>query len=132
MITAVDSSVVLAIFMQEANAERWLHSLSMASLAGGLVMSEVAYAEIAAFFETQKDLIEQLDLLAIELLPSTKETLFLAGKIYTSYRRAGGARTTIVPDFLIGAHAATQADQLASTDRGFLRSHFAGLTLLSI
>ena len=132
MITAVDSSVVFAIFKQEAKAEQWLRTLSAASIAGGLVVSEVAYAEIAAFFVSRIDLIEQLEKLAIKLLPSTEETLFLAGKIYTSYRRAGGGKTTIVPDFLIGAHAATQADQLASADRGYLRAHFSGLKLLSI
>ena len=132
MITAVDSSVVFAIFKREAKAEQWLRTLSAASVAGGLVVSEVAYAEIAAFFVSRVDLIEQLERLAIKLLPSTEETLFLAGKIYTSYRRAGGGKTTIVPDFLIGAHAATQADQLASADRGYLRAHFSGLKLLSI
>ena len=132
MITAVDSSVVFAIFKQEAKAEQWLRTLSAASVAGGLVVSEVAYAEIAAFFVSRVDLIEQLEKLAIKLLPSTEETLFLAGKIYTSYRRAGGGKTTIVPDFLIGAHAATQADQLASADRGYLRAHFSGLKLLAI
>ena len=132
MITAVDSSVVFAIFKQEAKAEQWMRTLSTASVAGGLVVSEVAYAEIAAFFVSRSDLIEQLEKLAIKLLPSTEETLFLAGKIYTNYRRAGGGKTTIVPDFLIGAHAATQADQLASADRGYLRAHFSGLKLLAI
>ena len=132
MITAVDSSVIFAIFKQEPLADYWLQKLTMATAAGGLVISEVVYAEVAAFFPSLDELNQQLQLLAIELLPSTKATLFEAGRIYASYRQAGGTRSTMAPDFLVGAHAARQADQLASADRGYLRSHFLGLKLLSI
>jgi len=96
-----------------------------------LVICEVVYAELAATFAAQQRLDRRLASLGISLLPSSQQTLFEAGKLYASYRLAGGVRTTMVPDFLIGAHALRQADQLASTDRGYLRQHFAGLKLLS-
>jgi len=35
-----------------------------------------------------------------------REALFLAGKVYREYRKAGGRRTSPLPDFFIGAHAA--------------------------
>ena len=76
----------------------------------------VVFAELAAFFVHAKDLNHRLESLAIELLPSSKVTLFEAGRVFSSYRQAGGVRTTMVPDFLIGAHAMTQAEQLASAD----------------
>ncbi len=132
MTTAVDTSVILAIFKQEPSAEAWLLRLATAAQNGPLVISEVVYAELAAFFVHAHDLDQQLENLAIELLSSSKRTLFEAGRIFSTYRRAGGARTTMVPDFLIGAHALTQANQLASNDRGYLRKHFGGLVLISI
>lgn len=131
MITAVDTSAVLAIFKSESNAEDWLLRLAAAAQRGPLVISEVVYAELAACFVRRDDLDRQLDRLAVELLPSTKATLFEAGRIFAAYRQSGGARASMVPDFLIGAHALTQADQLASADRGFLRKHFQPLVLLS-
>jgi predicted nucleic acid-binding protein len=97
-----------------------------------LVISEVVYAEVAAFFQDLAEIDQQLEMLDIALLPSTKATMFKAGRIYASYRKAGGARSTMAPDFLIGAHATMQANQLASADRGYLRAHFAGLKLLAI
>lgn len=132
MITAVDTSALLAIFKPESNGDAWLSVLETAAATGPLVISEIVYAELAASFAQAEVLDRRLNDLAIELLPSSKATLFTAGQIFKRYRQAGGARSNMVPDFLIGAHAATQADQLASADRGYLRSHFSGLKLLSI
>ena len=132
MITAVDTSAILAIFKQEPRAEAWLLLLAAAARSGPLVISEVVFAELAAFFVRAKDLTYRLDSLAIELLPSSKTTLFEAGQVFSSYRQAGGVRTTMVPDFLIGAHALTQAQQLASADRGYLQKHFSGLKVVSV
>ncbi len=131
MITAVDTSAILAIFKCEPGAEAWLSCLAAAARSGPLVISEVVFAELAAFFVRPGDLERQLENLAIDLLPSSRATLFKAGQIFSAYRGQGGARTTMVPDFLVGAHALVQADQLASVDRGYLRRHFAGLQVLS-
>jgi hypothetical protein len=32
-----------------------------------------------------------------------REALFLAGKVFLQYRRSGGTRTEVLPDFFIGA-----------------------------
>ena len=36
----------------------------------------------------------------------------------------------MIPDFLIAAHAQVQANQLAASDRGYLRRYFPDLALL--
>ena len=132
MITALDTSVLFAIFKPEPNGDAWLRMLETAASAGPIVICEIVYAELAASFAQAEVLDRRLNALGVELLPSTKATLFEAGLIFKRYRLAGGTRSNMVPDFLIGAHAATQADQLASADRGYLRQNFSGLKLLSI
>jgi predicted nucleic acid-binding protein len=132
VITAVDTSVLLAIFKPETNADAWLTSLATAAASGPLVVCEIVYAELSAAFAQVDRLEQRLAELGIELLPSSKVSLFEAGLTFKRYRQAGGTRSNMVPDFLIGAHAAMQANQLASADRGYLRAHFAGLKLLAI
>ncbi len=132
MITALDTSVLLAIFKPEPSVHAWLSILETAAASGPLVISEIVYAELAASFAQAEVLDRRLNALAIELLPSSKATLFAAGQIFKRYRQTGGARSNMVPGFLIGAHATTQADQLASADRGYLRAHFSDLKLLTI
>ncbi len=62
--------------------------------------------------------------LGIVFSPAGLDAARLAGRICRYYRRTGGPREHLIPDFLIGAHAQRQADQIAAIDRGYLRSCF--------
>jgi hypothetical protein len=46
------------------------------------------------------------------------------------YRRQGGSRSRILADFLMGAHAQTQANRLLSRDRGFYGKLFPSLQVV--
>ena len=61
----------------------------------------------------------------------SEEAANLAGRIFRQYRKEGGPRITILPDFLVAAHASTQADSLATDDRGYLRVYFPQIRILS-
>jgi len=113
----VDSSVVIDIF--SADAAFYDRSLAILSEWGSvcdLCINEIIYAEISASFDT----IEALDRALVGSgfihcsLP--KEALFLATKAFLSYRRRGGLKTTTLPDFFIGAHAAVAGLPLITRD----------------
>ncbi len=52
-----------------------------------------------------------------------------AARIMRGQARNKGPRKRTAPDFLIGAHAITQANALLTTDAGFYRQYFAGLAV---
>jgi hypothetical protein len=132
MITAIDSSVLWAIIKKEENSEAWCEALLGAAAEGALIISPVAFAELAPSASNSVALMDFLNRLSISYEPISCEAAFLAGETFKAYRKAGGPRQHLVPDFLIAAHAQIRADRLAATDRGYLRKWFSDLPLLTL
>lgn len=130
MKTAIDSSALLTVFNGESDGRRWLELLMQARREGQLVLCDVVYAEVGLAFAVETDLQEALRKLGATFESTSASAAWLAGVAYRTYRDAGGPREHLLPDFLIAAHAQSQADRLAAVDRGYLRRYFTGLPLL--
>ena len=130
MITAVDTSVLLDVFLEQPNfVEASIAALQHADAAGSLVICDIVYAELASLFSRQATLDDALTKLDIRVEPFGREIDFVAGRAFHSYRAKGGPRARILADFLIGAHAMARAAQLLTRDRGFYRQYFRGLKI---
>ena len=130
MITAVDTSVLIAIAKGEAEARRWTNLLAAARADGDLIICDVVAAEFFALLMDERKFQQSLSGLGIVFSPPALDAARLAGRIFGHYRRQGGPREHLIPDFLIGAHAQRQADQIAAIDRGYLRSCFPRLRIV--
>ena len=128
----VDSNVILDIFTQD---RRWLtwssQALAKAANESRLVVNPIVYGEVSICFER----IEELD----EALPSSMfdredlpfEAAFLAGKAFLAYRRRTGTKTSPLPDFYVGAHAAIRGYRVLTRDVGRYRTYFPKLHLIA-
>lgn len=128
----VDTNVLLDLVTDDAVWVEWsIAQLESATLEGPMLINDVVYAELAARY----DRIERLDAFVGEAglthVPMPKSALFLAAKVFTQYRRAGGQRSGVLPDFFIGAHAAVEGVSLLTRDTGRYRSYFPKLHLIS-
>ena len=132
MTTAVDSSVVLAILKQQADGPAWLERLVEIRGGGRLVVCDVVWAETAVAFVKAGDHATAMAALGLEFSALTEESAARAGQMCLAYRSAGGKRERIIGDFMIGAHAIVQAQQLLTADQGFFRKHFRGLAVVGL
>ena len=115
MRTAVDSSVLLCILRRQAGWEQWRATLTSAAEEGGLVLCPVVFAECSMGFGHGQEARAQFDSLCIVYDSFSPECAYLAGQVFLRYRRDGGPRQHLIADFLIAAHASTQANRLAAT-----------------
>ncbi len=72
-----------------------------------------------------------MDEAGLEMTPMPRAALFLAGRVFTQYRKRGRARTGVLPDFFVGAHAAVGQLPLLTRDVGRYRTYFPTLKLIA-
>jgi predicted nucleic acid-binding protein len=128
--TALDSSVVVLLQRRQPGWERWRDALTQAATEGPLLINPVVFAECSAGFPSAEVALREFESIQVHFDPISPESAYLAGQTFLRYRREGGPRQHLIPDFLIAAHATVQADRLAALDRGYLRRYFPTLTVL--
>ena len=102
-----------------------------AAAQGPILVNPIIYAELAPAFAAQADLDQWLDPAVFHRLPLPYAAGWLAARAFVQYRRAGGAKTSPLPDFYIGAHAEAEGLTLVTRDASRYRTYFAGVTLIS-
>ena len=131
MISAIDSNVLLDILIpNEKFVDAATAIVEDAAMLGSLVVCDIVYAEICIQFPTQRECDHFFDSNEIRIEPLNRSAHFLGSRIWREYRKQGGKRNRILPDFLIGAHAQTRANRLISRDRGFYRGLFPKLNVI--
>lgn len=130
--TLIDTNVLLDLFTDDPNWSGWSAAqLDRLALMGPLLINYIVYAELSVSFATPDDVDEALARIGIEMTPTPRGALFLAGKAYRRYRSAGGTRTGVLPDFLIGAHAAVARLPLLTRDPRRYRADFPSVELIT-
>lgn len=130
--TLVDSNVLLDVVTDDPTWSEWSSiALAEAFDSGRVVINPVVYAEVSVGFALIEDLNDALPATQFirEHLPYSAG--FLAGKAFLAYRRRGGARTTPLTDFYIGAHAAVAGHRLLTRDARRYRTYFQGLDVVA-
>ncbi|MCU9946956.1 type II toxin-antitoxin system VapC family toxin [Pseudomonas sp. PDM13] len=128
----VDTNVLIDVLADDPRWADWsIHQLRAQSRVHALAINAVVYAELALTFDRFEALDETIEQLQLQLLEIPRPALFLAGKAFARYRRAGGVKEGVLADFFIGAHASVEGCALLTRDVRRYRSYFPGLQLIS-
>ena len=128
----VDTNVILDVVQDHPQWRKWSQEqLEAASGRYALLVNPVIYAELSIGYGRIEELDSMLARGGFRLEPLPREALFLAGKAFLQYRRKSGAKTGVLPDFFIGAHAAVAGISLLTRDARRYRTYFPKLTLIT-
>lgn len=128
----VDTNVMLDVVTDDPRWAAWSqHHLEAASLRDRLAVNGVIYAELSTRYTRIEDLDTMLAAASIAFMEIPREALFLAGKAFLAYRKGGGARTGVLPDFFIGAHAAVARTTLLTRDPRRYRRYYPTVNLIA-
>ena len=104
--TLVDTSVLLDVLYEgAAHGNESEARLAAALRAESLGINEIIAAELAPVFDSEAELWSALKDAQVRLVPFPRAGVYIAGQAFLKYRRRGGKRQRILPDFMIGAHA---------------------------
>jgi predicted nucleic acid-binding protein len=128
----VDTNVLLDVVTNDPEWAEWSqHQLEAAALRDRLFINSVVYAEVSTSYRRIEEVDAALVTAGVALAEIPRPALFLAGKVFLEYRKRGGSRTGVLPDFFIGAHAAVTRSPLLTRDAARYRTYFPAATLIS-
>lgn len=127
-----DTNVLADLLTQDPRWRPWSEKQMRAAQAEGpIIINPIIYAELAALFVTQEDLDHWLRPTLFKRLPLPYEAGFRASRAFLDYRRAGGNKTSPLPDFYIGAHAEQAGFTLVTRDISRYRTYFPKVKLVT-
>jgi len=128
----VDTNVLVDVLQNDAQWAEWsIAQLRAQAQLHQLVINPVIYAELSLSFSTFEALDRVVATMELAMHEVPRPALFLAGKAYLQYRRRGGVKTQVLPDFFIGAHAAVEGWPLLTRDASRFRSYFPRLAVIA-
>jgi predicted nucleic acid-binding protein len=128
----VDTNVLLDVVTDDPVWATWSQQqLDASTLRDRVAIGPVVYAEISSRFFQIEQLDAALALVDIVVAEMPRTALFLAGHAFRTYRQRGGPRTSVLPDFFIGAHAAAAGALLITRDAARYRSYFPTVELIA-
>ena len=128
----VDTNVLVDALQDDPQWADWsLAQLRAQARIHELVINPVVYAEVSLSFSTMEALDRVVETMELTLREIPRPALFLAAKAHLQYRRRGGSKAQVLPDFFIGAHAAVEGWPLLTRDARRLRTYFPSLQVIA-
>ncbi len=128
----VDTNVLVDVLQNDPQWADWsIAQLRAQAQLHALAINPVIYAELSMSFSTFEALDRVVATMELAMHEVPRPALFLAGKAYLQYRRRGGGKAQVLPDFFIGAHAALEGWPLLTRDASRFRTYFPSLEVIA-
>jgi predicted nucleic acid-binding protein len=130
--TLLDTNILLDLLTEDAEWFDWSAAMvAEAAESAPLYINPIIYAEVSAGFSTIEEVDEALPTAFYRRAQLPWEAGFLAGQVFLTYRKSGGAKRSPIADFYIGSHATVSGFTLLTRDAQRYRTYFPRLRIVS-
>ncbi|MEO1400015.1 MAG: PIN domain-containing protein [Cyanobacteria bacterium J06635_1] len=127
----IDSCVLLDLFTDDPHWAEWSETiLETYSQTNTLYINSIVYTEVSIGFKRIEEVENAITALNVRVLEMPREALFLTGKVFLTYRKNKGTKTSPLPDFFIGAHVAVSKFELITRDVSKYETYFPQVKLI--
>lgn len=132
MTTILDTCIVIALTKGSDPFHLWaVETLKDAKRnSPPAAICDISFAEASVAYQSAEDLSAVLDGLGIDRLPTSDGALYVAGQTFKAYRKRGGLKDGVLPDFIIGAVAQIEGISLVTANSKDFTKNFNGLMLI--
>lgn len=128
----VDTCVLIDLAEDDSGWFEWsTWQLAYWSERGALVISPMVFAEWSTTFGRVDEVDNAMERFGLTWQEPPRTALFLAAQAHRLYRRRGGSKAMVLPDFVIGAHAALARSPILTRDRRRFTTYFPGLEIVA-
>jgi predicted nucleic acid-binding protein len=128
----IDTNILLDVLENDSDWASWSQDqLDAAAATDALAINPIIYSELSMAFARIEELDAVIEEASLNVEAIPREALFLAGKVFLTYRKAQGTKHNVLPDFFIGAHAAVMQWPILTRDVGRYRTHFPSVELIT-
>lgn len=128
----IDSNVLLDIATKDPVWFDWsFSSLAEAAEDSALCINPLVYAEASTRYASPQEFDETFPEDIFKRVGLPFAAAFVAGRAHLKYRKSGGTRTSPLPDFYIGAHAAVAGFRILTRDTRRYKTYFPSVELIA-
>jgi predicted nucleic acid-binding protein len=128
----IDSNVLLDMLDEDSEWYTWsTTAIENVIDRSKIAINPIIYAEASIRFASPAEFEDAFPATVYSREPLPYSAAFLAGKAHLEYRKRGGIRTSTLPDFFIGAHAAVSDFRILTRDARRYRTYFPTVELIA-
>lgn len=132
MVTFLDTNVLIDVLSDDPNTSGpCIQRLEEAKGRGRVVITDVVLAELSVTYNSVEEINEVVQSLDVDRIRCPDQGLFRAGRAFTDYKnKNAGPKLNVLPDFIIGAHAAVSGAPLVTSDVKRMSGYFPELEVI--
>lgn len=132
MKTILDSNVLFDMVLRDSTWYEWsIQNFKHSRSEGQIVVNAIIFAEVGGHFLSFEETMDVVKKIGIELEDLPWRAAHSAGRAHRVYRKVGGTRERLLPDFLIGAHAEANGYRILTRDASRYRTYFPHVELIT-